>query len=181
MPSYQLTHSDKLYRAVCTVRARKYASLWEKNKKFAEQGAALTCVKFLHIKAPAKPDRGGEDGSEVAESGYTARAESVPTEAADAPVSAATEKVPGSSSAQPEPTNTEPPTDVKAGANGITSHTNGDSCGVEAAGGSAAVTGGAGDAVTGGAGDAGQGAADEGARVPAGVSADADLCCTVER
>ncbi|XP_037077792.1 tRNA-dihydrouridine(20) synthase [NAD(P)+]-like [Pollicipes pollicipes] len=56
VPAYRLDFSDKLFRAVVTVRGQRYASLWEKNKKFAEQGAALTCVASLGIGGgPATP------------------------------------------------------------------------------------------------------------------------------
>ncbi|XP_060517088.1 tRNA-dihydrouridine(20) synthase [NAD(P)+]-like isoform X2 [Cylas formicarius] len=49
-PSYQVINEDKLFRAIVTVNGRKYgSSYWEKNKKFAEQGAALACCCALGL------------------------------------------------------------------------------------------------------------------------------------
>ncbi|XP_011138804.2 tRNA-dihydrouridine(20) synthase [NAD(P)+]-like isoform X1 [Harpegnathos saltator] len=50
MPVYDTRKNDKLFCSVVTVDGRKYgSSFWEKNKKWAEQGAALVCLYFLGI------------------------------------------------------------------------------------------------------------------------------------
>lgn len=47
-PTYKTQQADKLFRSVLTYDGRQYASTyWEKNKRFAEQGAAL--VGMLHL------------------------------------------------------------------------------------------------------------------------------------
>lgn len=47
-PRYETHQQDKLFRSILTLDGKKYASTyWEKNKKFAEQGAAL--VGMLHL------------------------------------------------------------------------------------------------------------------------------------
>lgn len=47
-PVYETKGIDKLFRAICTFDSKRYtSSFWEKNKKQAEQGAALVCL--LHI------------------------------------------------------------------------------------------------------------------------------------
>lgn len=48
VPSYVTEQRDRLFRATMTLQDKKYSSLfWEKNKKFAEQGAAMVCL--LHL------------------------------------------------------------------------------------------------------------------------------------
>ncbi|CAL1687743.1 unnamed protein product [Lasius platythorax] len=50
MPTYNTRQEDKLFCSVVTVDGRKYgSSFWEKNKKWAEQGAALVCLYFLGV------------------------------------------------------------------------------------------------------------------------------------
>lgn len=50
MPIYNTQQEDKLFCSVVTVDGRKYgSSFWEKNKKWAEQGAALVCLYFLGV------------------------------------------------------------------------------------------------------------------------------------
>ncbi|XP_051174599.1 tRNA-dihydrouridine(20) synthase [NAD(P)+]-like [Leptopilina boulardi] len=50
MPIYDTQHADKLFRSIVSVDGRKYgSSFWEKNKKFAEQGAALVCISSLGL------------------------------------------------------------------------------------------------------------------------------------
>ncbi|XP_020290816.1 tRNA-dihydrouridine(20) synthase [NAD(P)+]-like isoform X2 [Pseudomyrmex gracilis] len=50
MPVYNTRQEDKLFCSVVTVDGKKYgSSFWEKNKKYAEQGAALVCLYFLGI------------------------------------------------------------------------------------------------------------------------------------
>ncbi|XP_025073342.1 tRNA-dihydrouridine(20) synthase [NAD(P)+]-like [Pogonomyrmex barbatus] len=50
MPVYDTRQENKLFCSVVTVDGRKYgSSFWEKNKKWAEQGAALVCLYFLGI------------------------------------------------------------------------------------------------------------------------------------
>lgn len=42
---YETQRIDKLFRAICTFNGKRYtSSFWEKNKKQAEQGAALVCL-----------------------------------------------------------------------------------------------------------------------------------------
>ncbi|XP_014481075.1 PREDICTED: tRNA-dihydrouridine(20) synthase [NAD(P)+]-like [Dinoponera quadriceps] len=50
MPVYDTRRNEKLFCSIVTVDGRKYgSSFWEKNKKWAEQGAALVCLYFLEI------------------------------------------------------------------------------------------------------------------------------------
>ncbi|XP_053690467.1 tRNA-dihydrouridine(20) synthase [NAD(P)+]-like [Sabethes cyaneus] len=50
IPNYNVIHKDKLFRAIVLVGNGKYSSsFWEKNKKYAEQSAALTCLLHLGI------------------------------------------------------------------------------------------------------------------------------------
>ncbi|KAK9300601.1 hypothetical protein QLX08_006756 [Tetragonisca angustula] len=50
MPSYNTQQKGKLFRSIVTVDGRKYgSSFWEKNKKWAEQGAALVCLFSLGL------------------------------------------------------------------------------------------------------------------------------------
>ncbi|XP_076648716.1 dihydrouridine synthase 2 [Halictus rubicundus] len=45
MPQYETLQKGKLFRSIITVDGRRYgSSFWEKNKKWAEQGAALVCL-----------------------------------------------------------------------------------------------------------------------------------------
>ena len=49
-PQYSVEQQDKQFRARVRLGEEHYASTsWEKNKKFAEQGAALVAVKCLEI------------------------------------------------------------------------------------------------------------------------------------
>ncbi|PSN37845.1 tRNA-dihydrouridine(20) synthase [NAD(P)+]-like protein [Blattella germanica] len=49
-PVYATQQEDKLFRSVVTVNEKKYSSsYWEKNKRRAEQGAALVCLFALGI------------------------------------------------------------------------------------------------------------------------------------
>ncbi|KAK9869410.1 hypothetical protein WA026_003165 [Henosepilachna vigintioctopunctata] len=49
-PSYETICEDKLFRAIVTIEKKKYTSTyWEKNKRFAEQGAALACIYLLGL------------------------------------------------------------------------------------------------------------------------------------
>ncbi|KAK4878980.1 hypothetical protein RN001_007126 [Aquatica leii] len=49
-PSYETIHEDKLFKSVLTLNGKKYSStFWEKNKRFAEQGAALVCLCSLGL------------------------------------------------------------------------------------------------------------------------------------
>lgn len=49
-PSYKTINEDKLFRSILTLDGKKYSSsFWEKNKKFAEQGAALVCINSLGL------------------------------------------------------------------------------------------------------------------------------------
>lgn len=48
LPTYETQQIEKLFRTIITFCSKKYtSSFWEKNKKFAEQGAALVCL--FHI------------------------------------------------------------------------------------------------------------------------------------
>ncbi|XP_055523918.1 tRNA-dihydrouridine(20) synthase [NAD(P)+]-like [Wyeomyia smithii] len=50
IPKYEVIHKDKLFKAIVLVGDNKYSSsFWEKNKKYAEQSAALTCLLQLGI------------------------------------------------------------------------------------------------------------------------------------
>lgn len=49
-PVYTTKHLDKLFRTIVTYNGNKYASsYWEKNKRYAEQGAALVCISDLGL------------------------------------------------------------------------------------------------------------------------------------
>lgn len=49
-PTYTIINEDKLFRSILTLDGKKYSSsFWEKNKKFAEQGAALVCINSLGL------------------------------------------------------------------------------------------------------------------------------------
>ncbi|XP_076547830.1 dihydrouridine synthase 2 isoform X1 [Osmia lignaria lignaria] len=50
MPRYDTLQRGKLFRSIVTVDGRKFgSSFWEKNKKWAEQGAALVCLVSLGL------------------------------------------------------------------------------------------------------------------------------------
>ncbi|KAF5273555.1 hypothetical protein FQR65_LT04553 [Abscondita terminalis] len=49
-PTYETVHEDKLFKSVLTLNGKRYSStFWEKNKRFAEQGAALVCLCSLGL------------------------------------------------------------------------------------------------------------------------------------
>lgn len=49
-PVFITKQVDKLFRTIVTYNGKKYASsYWEKNKRFAEQGAALVCILDLGL------------------------------------------------------------------------------------------------------------------------------------
>lgn len=53
IPIYQTEQNERLFRAILTLGNKKYSStFWEKNKKNAEQGAAMVCM--LHLGLVAK-------------------------------------------------------------------------------------------------------------------------------
>ncbi|KAJ2953598.1 hypothetical protein O0L34_g1203 [Tuta absoluta] len=50
LPNYKTEQVEKLFRSILTLNDKKYTStFWEKNKKFAEQGAALVCLFHLGL------------------------------------------------------------------------------------------------------------------------------------
>lgn len=50
LPTYDTQQIEKLFRTIITFNGKKYtSSFWEKNKKFAEQGAALVCLHSLGL------------------------------------------------------------------------------------------------------------------------------------
>lgn len=50
LPVYKTRQVGKLFSTIITFNGTKYtSSFWEKNKKFAEQGAALVCLHYLGI------------------------------------------------------------------------------------------------------------------------------------
>ncbi|XP_037046073.1 tRNA-dihydrouridine(20) synthase [NAD(P)+]-like isoform X1 [Bradysia coprophila] len=50
IPVYRTQQQDRLFRTVVEFGKKKYSSLyWEKNKRFAEQGAALVCILNLGL------------------------------------------------------------------------------------------------------------------------------------
>ncbi|XP_073941684.1 dihydrouridine synthase 2 isoform X1 [Choristoneura fumiferana] len=50
LPVYDTRQVSKLFQTILTFNGKKYtSSFWEKNKKFAEQGAALVCLFFLGL------------------------------------------------------------------------------------------------------------------------------------
>lgn len=49
-PIYTTEKEDRLFQSVVSFQDKKYASsYWEKNKRFAEQGAALVCILGLGL------------------------------------------------------------------------------------------------------------------------------------
>lgn len=49
-PIYSTKQEDRLFQTVVSFQDQKYASsYWEKNKRFAEQGAALVCILGLGL------------------------------------------------------------------------------------------------------------------------------------
>ncbi|KAK9510255.1 hypothetical protein O3M35_005078 [Rhynocoris fuscipes] len=45
LPSYDTCQMDKLFKSIVTVNGKKYtSSFWEKNKRWAEQSAAIVCL-----------------------------------------------------------------------------------------------------------------------------------------
>ncbi|XP_044750826.1 tRNA-dihydrouridine(20) synthase [NAD(P)+]-like [Coccinella septempunctata] len=50
LPKYETISKDKLFRSIVTFQGKKYSSnYWEKNKRFAEQGAALACIYSIGL------------------------------------------------------------------------------------------------------------------------------------
>lgn len=50
LPTYKIIQEQKLFQAILTLDGQQYSSsYWEKNKKFAEQGAALVCLFELGL------------------------------------------------------------------------------------------------------------------------------------
>lgn len=50
LPTYSTIQEDRLFQTIITFQDQKYASsYWEKNKRFAEQGAALVCLLKLGL------------------------------------------------------------------------------------------------------------------------------------
>lgn len=50
LPTYETQQVEKLFRTILVFNNIKYtSSFWEKNKKFAEQGAALVCLFYLGL------------------------------------------------------------------------------------------------------------------------------------
>lgn len=50
VPGYKTEQNDRWFRAVLSLGGKKYSStFWEKNKKNAEQGAALVCMLHLGL------------------------------------------------------------------------------------------------------------------------------------
>lgn len=50
LPEYDTHQIEKLFCTILLFNGKKYtSSFWEKNKKFAEQGAALVCLYHLGI------------------------------------------------------------------------------------------------------------------------------------
>lgn len=50
LPVYVTQQEDRLFQTILTFNGQKYASsYWEKNKRFAEQGAALVCTLQLGL------------------------------------------------------------------------------------------------------------------------------------
>ncbi|XP_014358372.2 tRNA-dihydrouridine(20) synthase [NAD(P)+]-like [Papilio machaon] len=50
LPVYETQQIEKLFRTIITFNGKKYTStFWEKNKKFAEQGAALVCLYHIGV------------------------------------------------------------------------------------------------------------------------------------
>lgn len=62
-PKYDTRQEDKLFKSVVTVNHKKYSSsYWEKNKRWAEQGAALVCLCALGIVSKEELMRNGSIG-----------------------------------------------------------------------------------------------------------------------
>ncbi|XP_012262837.2 tRNA-dihydrouridine(20) synthase [NAD(P)+]-like [Athalia rosae] len=60
IPIYHTEQEDKLFRSVVLVNGKKYSSsFWEKNKKWAEQGAALVCLCSLGVVDREKLEKDG--------------------------------------------------------------------------------------------------------------------------
>lgn len=50
IPKYETKQEDRLFQTVVSFQGVKYTnSYWEKNKRFAEQGAALVCLLALGL------------------------------------------------------------------------------------------------------------------------------------
>lgn len=50
MPTYETKREDRLFYSVMTFDGKKYASLiWDRERKFAEQNAALVCAHRLGL------------------------------------------------------------------------------------------------------------------------------------
>lgn len=50
LPIYETQQIEKLFRTILSFNGQKYtSSFWEKNKKFAAQGAALVCLYYLKL------------------------------------------------------------------------------------------------------------------------------------
>lgn len=50
LPTYKTQQENKLFRTILTFNGCKYtSSYWEKNKKFAEQGAAIVCLHSIGL------------------------------------------------------------------------------------------------------------------------------------
>uniref|UniRef100_A0A7G3B1X4 Putative trna-dihydrouridine synthase n=1 Tax=Lutzomyia longipalpis TaxID=7200 RepID=A0A7G3B1X4_LUTLO len=50
LPTYETHREEKLFRSIISFEGKRYtSSFWEKNKKFAEQGAALVCLLNLGL------------------------------------------------------------------------------------------------------------------------------------
>ncbi|XP_072936780.1 tRNA-dihydrouridine(20) synthase [NAD(P)+]-like [Epargyreus clarus] len=50
LPTYETQQVEKLFRTILSFKGKKYTStFWEKNKKFAEQSAALVCLYYLGV------------------------------------------------------------------------------------------------------------------------------------
>ncbi|XP_055298288.1 tRNA-dihydrouridine(20) synthase [NAD(P)+]-like [Sitodiplosis mosellana] len=50
IPTYETNQEDSLFQTVITFQGKKYASsYWEKNKRFAEQAAALVCLLGIDL------------------------------------------------------------------------------------------------------------------------------------
>lgn len=49
-PVYETEGKDKLFRSICTYKQKRYrSSFWQKNKKQAEQAAALVCLRNIGL------------------------------------------------------------------------------------------------------------------------------------
>lgn len=50
MPVYETRRDDRLYYSVATFDGKKYATLvWERERKYAEQAAAMVCLYYLKL------------------------------------------------------------------------------------------------------------------------------------